>query len=351
MQLRGWINIRIKKYWFMLRVGIESVYDFFRKKYDKIVLLDPSINTQNLGDCIINLYCQKALSAVLDGTEVHIPTHTRPNKREIDEIAHTKNSIVCGTNLMTSAYEVFTIWKMPKYLRGYRNIVTLGVGWGRYENYISNYSAFVYRTILSKKALHSVRDNYTKQMFEKLGFYNVINTGCPTIWGLTKDHCGKIPIKKADRVIVTITDYDRDYKNDKALIEILLQKYITVVFWPQGEDDMEYWTRLDITGNVCILERSVDAFTAALKTGEYDYVGTRLHAGIHALNNFVRSIIIAIDNRATEMGKDFNLPVIQRSNIVEELPNLIENWKCDIRIPEREIECWKEELRKLISSK
>ena len=46
-----------------------------------------------------------------------------------------------------------------------------------------------------------------------------------------------------------------------------------------------------------------------------DYVGTRLHAGIRALQHKKRTIIIGIDNRAIEKAKDFNLTVIDRKNI------------------------------------
>ena len=48
---------------------------------------------------------------------------------------------------------------------------------------------------------------------------------------------------------------------------------------------------------------------------ELDYVGTRLHAGVRAMQKGRRSIILSIDNRAREMGKDYNLNVIERNDI------------------------------------
>ena len=48
---------------------------------------------------------------------------------------------------------------------------------------------------------------------------------------------------------------------------------------------------------------------------EFDYVGTRLHAGILALNYRKRTLIIAVDNRAAEMKTDINLPVIARGDL------------------------------------
>lgn len=73
--------------------------------------------------------------------------------------------------------------------------------------------------------------------------------------------------------------------------------------------------------------------------------GTRLHAGIHALNYKVRSIILAVDNRATEMGRDVNLPVIQRSEIGEKLESKINtDFTTDIRINQKNIRLFTEQF-------
>ena len=45
-----------------------------------------------------------------------------------------------------------------------------------------------------------------------------------------------------------------------------------------------------------------------------DYVGNRLHGGIRALQHGRRAIIVEIDNRAQEMGRDFNLPTVARDD-------------------------------------
>lgn len=76
-----------------------------------------------------------------------------------------------------------------------------------------------------------------------------------------------------------------------------------------------------------------------------DYVGTRLRAGIHALNYQKRSLIIAIDNRAKELAKDTNLPVIERSRIREELEDKIKsNYVIKLKIPLTNIETWKNQF-------
>ena len=95
-----------------------------------------------------------------------------------------------------------------------------------------------------------------------------------------------------------------------------------------------------------IIEPDLHAYTAALQSGKIDYVGTRLHAGIHALNQKVRTIILAVDNRATEMGKDFNLPVIQRTQVEEKLQIMIQStWRTKISIPKENIQKWKMQFK------
>ena len=76
-------------------------------------------------------------------------------------------------------------------------------------------------------------------------------------------------------------------------------------------------------------------------------MGTRLHAGIHALNRKVRSLILAVDNRATEMGHDFNLPVVQRNISSEQLKKLImEDRETKVIIDEKAIDKWKAQFQR-----
>lgn len=72
-----------------------------------------------------------------------------------------------------------------------------------------------------------------------------------------------------------------------------------------------------------------------------DFVGTRLHGGIRALQKNIRTIIIGVDNRALEKKKDFHLPVIDR-NEIEDLEYLIQkDYKLDIKLPNDNINKFK----------
>ena len=310
---------------------------------DKLVLFDTAISSQNMGDSIIAYYCTKALSEIIAGKNVlRVPTHTLPSEKQLAEISHAGEKIVCGTNLITPHFEEFSNWKMPSNLEGYRDIVTMGVGWGYYCDEISKISKFAYRTVLSKKKLHSVRDGYTERKFREMGIKNVVNTGCPTLWGLTPEHCALIPQKKASRVITTLTDYDRDPEADRFMLDILKSSYEQVFVWLQGTEDFSYLQSLIDPDSVQIIDRDLEQYTKALDMGDVDYVGTRLHAGIHAMNRGVRTIILAVDNRATEMGRDFNLPVMDRSDLEHTLMDKIcSQWETSVKIPIEQIDLWK----------
>ena len=310
---------------------------------DRAVLFDTALGSLNMGDSIIRHYCALALEEILADRQVTcLPTHTLPTPEQLAELGSAGIRIVCGTNLMTPHFEEFSNWKMPRHLRGYRDILTLGVGWGYYCEDISPVSRFVYRTILGKDGLHSVRDSYTEQKFREMGIANVVNTGCPTLWGLTPEHCAAIPRNKRNEVITTLTDYDRDPLRDLRMIRILQAHYDAVYVWIQGVEDQAYLDTLVQPGEVRVIPRDLDAYTAVLDSGRADYVGTRLHAGIHAMNRGVRSIILAVDNRAIEMGRDFHLPVIRRDELEEKLENLIvASWATEVRLPMAQIRAWK----------
>ena len=317
-----------------------------KKRKGTVLIFDTSINTENVGDQIIAYYSSKVLTPMFKMNAIgRVPTHTLPSHLELEAVSYSKVKIVCGTNLITPHFEEFSNWKMPSDLKGYRNIVSLGVGWGYYCDDISNISKFVYRTIFSKTGLLSVRDSYTEQKFREMGICNVINTGCPTLWGLTSSHCAKIPKKKSNRVITTLTDYDRDPEKDSKMIEILHENYDAVFVWIQGRYDWEYLDSLIDTTKIHIIENNLEAYTDALNMGDVDYVGTRLHAGIHAMNHYVRTIILAVDNRAIEMGKDFNLPIIKRNDVTFLLNERINSeWETSLDVPFDAIDQWKRQF-------
>lgn len=322
-----------------------------QKDNGTIIRFDTSIGTHNLGDFIIMHYCNRILDEMFPNhTTVKIGTHVMPTDNQTRAVKQTKYKFVCGTNLLTSNIEHHWRWILPDGFRrkmNYRNVILMGVGWGEYQQLCSDYSQMIYREMLNPCVLHSVRDQYTMDKLTQAGFPNVINTGCPTTWALTPEFCRGIPTNKAKDVITTITDYRRDPSRDNEMLTILSRHYDHVYLWLQGKYDEEYLQTLNVPRNLTTIPASLEAYESVLRKGGVDYVGTRLHAGIHALNHKIRSIILAVDNRATEMDRDVNLPVIQRDEIGEKLEKkILSDFSTQIRINQENIDRFKAQFRR-----
>ena len=144
------------------------------------------------------------------------------------------------------------------------------------------------------------------------------------MWSLTKEHCKTIPISKSDEVIFTLTDYKKNPSRYSFLIEILKKNYSRVYFLIQGVNDEAYLNSIISDDDIVRIPPTLDEFTNFLNLHQCDYVGTRLHAGIKAMQCSRRSIIIAIDNRALELERDYHITCIHEDEMEEwELQKMI----------------------------
>ena len=193
----------------------------------------------------------------------------------------------------------------------YKNSIAIGCGSDTNAKKMDLYTKSMYKKIFSKEYIHSVRDERTKRLLESIGV-KAINTGCPTLWGFTPELCKEIPRKKADKVVFTLTFYNKDLEVDQKLIDILNKNYKEIYFWVQGSEDLEYLNSFNGIKNIKIVNPTLDAYRELLEKGDIDYVGTRLHAGIYAMKHKVRSIILAIDNRARDMSETYNINTIDK---------------------------------------
>ncbi|WP_163131645.1 polysaccharide pyruvyl transferase family protein [Agarivorans sp. Alg241-V36] len=313
-----------------------------------ITLFDTSIASKNVGDFIIMDAVNEQLANIIPFEQiVTLPTHDTFGREGRRVLNLSEYSIVGGTNLLSSHLLRYQQWKFgAKDLLTLNHAVLMGVGWWQYQNSPDLYSRTVWNRVLNKKMLHSVRDSFTEKQLSKMGIKNVINTSCSTMWGLTPEHCKKINQSKSNNVVVTLTDYNRDPNADLKLINCLLDNYSEVSFWPQGSGDVSYFESLHslFKRNVTLLNPSLTCLNNALSNADVDYVGTRLHAGIRALQYKKRTIIIGIDNRAIEKSIDFNLTVLKRTDI-EKLNALInKEIETKIRIPFENIQTWKSQF-------
>lgn len=280
------------------------------------ILLDTAMESDNCGDGIIMENCMQQLSGCLDVEAMtHIPTHRFPTAEEKQQLHAAERKILCGTNILSGRMRHYGLWKLGSDVTPYGNTILMGVGFDSENLTCDGYTKLLLRTILSAEGIHSVRDSFSEKMLKSMGIQNVLNTGCPTMWNLTPEHCTAIPVKKASNVVCTLTDYCRDEANDKAMLDILLKSYEKVYFWLQGRDDLAYIRSLGYENKLELIESTLEAYDAVLAQDDLDYVGTRLHAGIRALSKGRRSLIISIDNRAACISADTGLPVILRKDV------------------------------------
>jgi polysaccharide pyruvyl transferase WcaK-like protein len=313
----------------------------------QIALYDTSVGSPNIGDQIIMQSVEAELADLLPFAFIsRIPTHDRIGKYGRRQLRNADLIVAGGTNLLFSTWRRHRQWRMtlPDLAAIDRKLVLMGTGWTNYLSPPGLFARKAYGAILSRNLIHSVRDSYSQRQLAAAGFLDVLNTACPTLWRLSPDALSKVPVKKGKRVITTLTDYRRDPANDAHMLKTLTQSYSQTLLWMQGRDDLAYFKSLGVEG-IGILPPTLAAFDLALQEAETDYAGTRLHAGIRALQKGNRALIVSVDNRAREMGKDFGLPVLERSDIAALEARLHAAEPLRIKLPEAEISAWRGQFK------
>jgi len=333
------------------RLGLSKLHFEKSEFNDAITVFDTSIGTMNVGDEIINDSAKKWLKEIFPEKQfINLSTHDGISNVGLNRSSVASHRFICGSNILNSNLLTTQQWNFsPLDFLRIEPLTLMGVGWSNYQNKPTAYTKWVYRNKLDKRVLHSVRDGYSMNMLKSAGVENVINTSCPTMWGLNEEHCKGIPRDKADNVIFTLTDYRQDLVKDSLLIKLLLLNYKKVYFWVQGSQDLAYLKKLDpaLTSRVILVSPRLDAYDAVLDSDEpLEFIGTRLHAGIRALQKGRRAIILGVDNRAIEKQKDFNVHVVLRENLESDLLKLANSsFTTSINIPEEDINRWKEQFR------
>lgn len=320
----------------------------------RIGILDTSVLSFNLGDQIIMESARRGLNSIIKNAfVVNLPTHSplfhkyEFSIRRKDSFRKALDSLqykfVCGTNLLEkNVFKRKNSWNLFLSDTYYINdFILVGVGTDATNTKANWYTKKFYRRALSSEYMHSTRDEQTKLFLESMGI-NAINTGCVTLWTLNKQFCATIPKIKCKSVIFTVTDYCPDRKNDVEMINILCNNYDSIYCWIQGIHDQEYINSLKldskIEGKISYIGPSLDEYNNYLRNNECDYVGTRLHAGIKAMQCGKRSIIIGVDNRARDMNETYHLNYIERKDIATGLENYINSSIItDVKINENNI--------------
>lgn len=336
-----------------------------------ITIFDTSSGSGNIGDSIIMESVERELNEIITDYSIFqfkVPTHSRITPEQRESIKKSKLKIVCGTNLFRMRYRPFKLTSNPWKIRvtdikDLNNTLFFGVGTTilpKKDDIIhktayklaEKYSGYLWNKILNKEIPHSVRDQETCEMLKRIGIKNVINTGCPTLWNLDENHCKNIPTKKGKNVILTITGKATENIYLKYL-EIAMKNYEKVFMWPQSIVDIPYMEKVkNLFGNkVEILAATLKAYDEVLENEEsLDYIGSRLHGGIRALQHKRRSIIIAIDSRARSFRNDFNLPVIDNKNLSDLDTMINSEFRTEIKLKSDRIEEFKSALKEYLNT-
>ena len=321
-----------------------------------ITVYDTACGSLNMGDEIIMDAVMLHLESIFTHEQFcRYPTHYALASKTLKKAWKNPLAFVGGTNLLRNYWRFRARknqWAIG-FFDGFQMqpAILMGAGWNSYAKSPEWKARVFYRNALSKEYIHSVRDNYSLEKLKACGVNNVINTGCPTLWQLTPEHLAQVPSVKAHQVVFTLTDYSRDIEKDSQLVECLKKNYQKLYFWAQGSEDNQYFDELiqlkpQIFENIERIPTNLKSYNQLLINNEIDFVGTRLHAGIRALQLKKRAIIIGIDNRALEMKRDFNLPVVHRDNLDMLSDFISKDWRVDIGLPFDSIFKWKSQFLK-----
>lgn len=308
--------------------------------------LDPSIDSTNAGDIIIAQAVESQLRQRLNITELlRLPTQRGWTKEERSSAKECDLFIVGGTNLLSSHPARYRQWRFglrdAVHLRG--KCVLFGVGWWQYQAPPDAWARRLYGALLHPSLEQGVRDSYSVSQLRTVT-HRVRNISCPTLWAAQRT--GRTQSRFSDVIVTTLTDYSRDHHADAEMLQVLERRANQLMVWPQGEEDRQYISELGFA-RYCI-GPGLASLAQALSGGGVEYVGTRLHGGVRALQLGIPSAIIAVDNRAIEIGSDTGLWVLPREE-VDDLDMFLDTrdtWQ--LTLPDESIEAWLQSLREAV---
>jgi polysaccharide pyruvyl transferase WcaK-like protein len=318
-----------------------------------ILVFDTAIGTFNRGDNIILQSAKDCLAPLLDTNYVmelgtHISNlniyHYLRNSKKMKFVDNCDYKFIMGTNLLTSdMIRSIGQWPIgPISKRIYCNSIMVGVGVTKSNQKVTAYTKAMYKDILRKDIAHSVRDEESKKLLESVDGVRAINTGCPTLWGLTEEFCESIPTGKAPNAVYTLSGQKKYQctEMDQQLVDIVEKNYDKLYFWVQTYEDEGYFKSLKHNKDVTFLY-SLKQYKDVCDNGNVDYVGTRLHGGIFAMQRGCRSVIVEIDHRAKGFREINNINTVERQKL-QLLPDLLHGEiKTEIHLRNKEIDEWK----------
>lgn len=322
-----------------------------------VVLLDTEVSSSNLGDGIIMGAVRNEMDYILKkyfvlNFSTHVPIASQKqldNNFRYEFLKRAHYTFCCGTDLLQDCMDV----RIPQWnidndnCKVLRNVVLLGVGSSarNQSNHFDEYTSDLLRKVLSRDIIHSVRDEDARRMLAEIGI-EAINTGCPTLWKLTSDFCELIPSAKSDAVVFSVSEYKKDVKNDQELVNILRENYEKLFFWSQTIMDYNYLRKIiPNVSDIQLIQPNLQAYSEFLLKNAVDYVGTRLHGGIYAMQHAKRSLILGIDTRAENMYKECNINYVKYGDWEGLRKKINTDFVTNILLPEKEIQYFKNQFK------
>lgn len=323
----------------------------------RVILFDPAAASFNKGDMIISEAVESELVELLPDAEiVKISLHQPLGKIHRSLLREKCLKIVGGSNVVSAVMHPIlrqSRWNLyPHDYQAVRGFCYMGAGWAGTNVRSNLIGKWFLKNFPSKLPdVNSFRDSETLMRAGLFGIKNGINTGCPTMWGLTRAKMDAVRRTKGSIVVTTLTDNMPDKRADMELLECLKEQYEEVYIWFQGLNDARYFKSMGLKG-VRELPRNVSGYQAFLQenVSRLDYVGSRLHGGVKALQCGVRTIILAVDHRALDISRDVGLLVLPRKD-VSSLEGLINSdLQMSVKIDRGAIYKWKQGVLRLFES-
>ncbi len=309
----------------------------------ELVILDTAAGSESCGDRIIVDSCVAVCTEIFSGKQLRkSPAYAYDPALKLQE---DEVKILCGSDFLMAEKRGYR--EFAGGIKKYRNICLMGADacqLGIDQN-ISEYSKKLLRYILHSKYLHAVQDERTRRILEQIGIKNVVNTGCPSLWKLTKEHCRTIPTDKGKSVVVALEDGGGDEKRDLLLLQMLGTFYKEVYIWIRRKSDYHYLRRSADMEKCKIILPSLENLDKVLSREGVDYIGTQMYAGIRSLGFGRRSLIIGESDKAEAFAVESNLPFLRKNALEDGLEHwIMDKKRTEIRIPDKEIEMWKKQF-------
>ncbi len=313
-----------------------------------IHLIDTSVASDNLGDEIIVTEARQHITKVFGDAYISSSSGHDGLGHYGRKLVEDANLVMLlGTNALSAKYQLrgHFVWSVTRrdipVLAG--KVVLFGVGASKDYDTVRPRQARLLRRLLSPHHSHALRDATGVKLLTDCGL-KAINTSCPTLWrydGMQP----QVPTGRAPTVCFTLTKH-KGSDEDTILIESLRSCYEKLYFWPQQKRDLGYLQSLTNTDDIEIVPGNLAAYDELLANNDIDVVGTRLHGGIRGLLHGRRTLIVAIDNRARDIGQETGLPTQARNALGADLvQKLSEGFETQLNLPHDKIENFLEQFR------